>query len=76
LLWVSGQEDVKRGGGDATHLFAAIHAGLITLEELFRAVHETNGLPVLHVQRENADRFRSVTRASRCRPPRRAAEPT
>jgi hypothetical protein len=58
LLWVSGQEDVKRGGGDATHLFAAIHAGLITLEELFRAVHETNGLPVLHVQRENADRVR------------------
>jgi hypothetical protein len=58
LLWVSGQEDVKRGGGDATHLFAAIHAGLIALEELFRAVHETNGLPVLHVQRENADRVR------------------
>jgi hypothetical protein len=58
LLWVSGQEDVKRGEGDATHLFAAIHAGLITLEELFRAVHETYGLPVLHVQRENADRVR------------------
>jgi hypothetical protein len=58
LLWVSGQEDVKRGGGDATQLFAAIHAGLITLEELFRAVHETNGLPILHVQRESADRVR------------------
>ncbi len=58
LLWVSGQEDVKRGRGDATHLFAAIHAGLIALEELFRAVHETYGLPVLHVQPENADRVR------------------
>jgi hypothetical protein len=58
LLWVSGQEDVKGGAGDATHLFAAIHAGLIALDELFRAVHETNGLPVLHVQKENADRVR------------------
>jgi hypothetical protein len=51
LLWVSVQEDVKRGEGDATHLCTTIHAGFIALEELFRAVHETNGLPVLHVQR-------------------------
>jgi hypothetical protein len=38
-------------------LFTAIHAYLITLEELFRAVHEVNGVPVLYVQRENADRL-------------------
>ena len=58
LLWVSGQEDVKRGRGDDTHHFAAMHAGLIVLEELFRAVYEIHGRQVLRVQREEEDRVR------------------
>jgi hypothetical protein len=58
LLWVSGQEDAKRSRGDDTHHFATIHACLITVEELFRAVYEIHGRRVLRVQRENADRVR------------------
>jgi hypothetical protein len=58
LLWVSGQEDEKRGKGDDTHHFAAIHGGLIVLEELFRAVYEIHGRAVLRIRRENKDRAR------------------
>jgi hypothetical protein len=58
LLWVSGQEGVKLDAGDGSRLSGAIHAGLLTLEVLFRAVHETNGLPVPRFQREIADRVR------------------
>jgi hypothetical protein len=58
LLWVSGQEDAKRGRDDETHHFAAIFAGLVVLEELFRAVYEAYGLPVLNVQEEDANRVR------------------
>jgi hypothetical protein len=58
LLWVSGQEDAKLGRGDDTHHFAAIFAGLVVLEELFRAVYEQHGRRVLRVQDDGPDRVR------------------
>lgn len=58
LLWVSGQEDARCGRGDNTHHFAAIHAGLVVLEELFRAVYERHGRRVLRVQNDGPDRVR------------------
>jgi hypothetical protein len=58
LLWVSGQEDARRGLGDNTHHFAAIFAGLVVLEELFRAVYERHGRRVLRVQGDGPDRVR------------------
>src|SRR5208283_931410 len=58
LLWVSGQEDARCGREDDTHHFAAIHAGLVVLEELFRAVYERHGRRVLRVQNDGPDRVR------------------
>src|SRR5205807_634063 len=58
LLWISGQHDEHAAGGDDTQNFAALFAGLVTLEELFRAVYEVVGLPTLHAREEGEDRVR------------------
>jgi len=47
LLWVSGQHDEKVDTSDDAQWFAALFAGLITLEELFRALYEVDGQRVL-----------------------------
>ncbi|OWK46918.1 hypothetical protein [Fimbriiglobus ruber] len=47
LLWVSGQHDEKVDTTDDAQQFAALFAGLITLEELFRALYEVDKQRVL-----------------------------
>jgi hypothetical protein len=47
LLWVSGQHDERADTNDNAQQFAALLAGLITLEELFRALYEVDGQRVL-----------------------------
>jgi hypothetical protein len=58
LLWITGQHDAHRGGGDDTQHYAALFAGLVTLEELLRAVFEVGRIPTLRVRDEGEERVR------------------
>jgi hypothetical protein len=49
LLWVSGQHDEHTGTADEAHHFAALFGGLLTLEELLRALCEVDHQRILRV---------------------------